>query len=115
MILEGKIIDFLDDSITEGMGVTDIVNCRYDHVIRRKCNLKAIYNYGISGTRLAHQSAPSECPRNDLCFCGQAYYLNRDADIIVVYGGFNDFIGGMLRLGTGRIKHQQPFMALWNF
>ncbi len=115
MILDGKIIDFLGDSITEGMGVTDIVNCRYDHVIKRKCNLKATYNYGISGTRLAHQSAPSECPRNDLCFCGRAYYLNRDADIIVVYGGVNDFIGGDAPIGSQEDKTPATFYGAVEF
>jgi len=100
MKLEGKIIDFLGDSITEGVGVTDIENCRYDNVIKRKCNLKAAYNYGIGGTRLAHQSVPSEKPRHDLCFCGRAYDLNKDADIIVVYGGVNDYLHGDAPIGT---------------
>ena len=100
MNLEGKIIDFLGDSITEGVGVTDIPNCRYDNVMKRKCNLKATYNYGIGGTRLAHQSVPSEKPRHDLCFCGRASDLNKDADIIVVYGGVNDYLHGDAPIGT---------------
>lgn len=100
MKLEGKIIDFLGDSITEGVGVTDIENCRYDNVIKKRCNLKATYNYGIGGTRLAHQSVPSEKPRHDLCFCGRAYDLNKEADIIVVYGGVNDYLHGDAPIGT---------------
>ena len=71
MELKGKIIDFLGDSITEGVGVTD-QNNRYDNVIHRRFELAAHYNYGIGGTRLAHQSVPSEIPRYDLCFCGRA-------------------------------------------
>ena len=94
MILEGKIIDFLGDSITEGVGVDDCANNRYDNIIMKKCKLKAVYNYGIGGTRIAHQSKPSEKPRYDLCFCGRAYDLNPQADIIVVYGGVNDYIHG---------------------
>ena len=100
MNLEGKIIDFLGDSITEGVGVEDITNCRYDNVLMRECNLKAVYNYGIGGTRLAHQSVPSEKPRHDLCFCGRAYDLNKDADIIVVYGGVSDYLHGDAPFGT---------------
>lgn len=99
MILEGKIIDFLGDSITEGSGVTDKENNRYDHVLKKACNLKAAYNYGIGGTRFAHQMVPSEKPRYDLCFCGRAYDLNPDADIIVVYGGVNDYIHGDAPIG----------------
>lgn len=94
MELKGKIIDFLGDSITEGVGVTDRANNRYDNVLKRKCGLAATYNYGIGGTRLAHQRKPSAKPRHDLCFCGRAYDLNQEADIIVVYGGINDYIHG---------------------
>lgn len=94
MTLEGKIIDFLGDSITEGVGVEDCENSRYDSIIKQKCKLKAAYNYGIGGTRIAHQTRPSEKPRYDLCFCGRAYDLNPEADIIVVYGGVNDYIHG---------------------
>ena len=93
MELKGKIIDFLGDSITEGVGVTD-QNNRYDNVIHRRFELAAHYNYGIGGTRLAHQSVPSEIPRYDLCFCGRAYMLDKSADLIVVYGGVNDYIHG---------------------
>ena len=56
--------------------------------------LKKVNNYGIGGTRIAHQSVPSEKPRYDLCFCGRAYNMERNADIIVVYGGVNDYIHG---------------------
>jgi len=99
MQLEGKIIAFLGDSITEGVGVADRDNNRYDNVLRRECKLKATYNYGIGGTRLAHQSKPSVKPRHDLCFAGRVYDLNRDADIIVVYGGINDYIHGDAPIG----------------
>lgn len=94
MELEGKSIAFLGDSITEGVGVEDIPNCRYDNRLKQLLNLKKIYNYGISGTRIAHQSTPSEIPRYDLCFCGRAYDLNPEVDVIVVYGGVNDWIHG---------------------
>ena len=101
MILEGKIIDFLGDSITEGTGVTDRANNRYDKRIERECNLKATYNYGIGGTRLAHQiNVSSEKPRWDLCFCGRAYDLNKNADIIVVFGGTNDYGHGDAPFGS---------------
>lgn len=100
MELEGKIIDFLGDSITEGVGVEDIENNRYDNIIKRRCKLKAVYNYGVGGTRLAHQRKPSEKPRYDLCFCGRAYDLNPNADIIIVFGGVNDYLHGDAPVGT---------------
>lgn len=100
MELKGKIIDFLGDSITEGVGVKNIKENRYDNVMLREYGLGAVHNYGIGGTRLAHQSTPSEKPRFDLCFCGRAYDLDKSADIIVVYGGINDYIHGDAPIGT---------------
>ena len=99
MELKGRIIDFLGDSITEGYGVEDCANNRYDSILKRECELKEAYNYGIGGTRLAHQRVPSEKPRYDLCFCGRAYNLDPSADIIVVYGGVNDYIHGDAPIG----------------
>ena len=109
MELKGKIVDFLGDSITEGVGVTDIENCRYDNIIHRRFELAEHYNYGIGGTRLAHQSVPSEKSRYDLCFCGRAYDLNKSADLIIVYGGVNDYIHGDAYFGTMEDKTPATF------
>ena len=108
MELKGKIIDFLGDSITEGVGVCD-QNNRYDNVAHRRLGLAAHYNYGIGGTRLAHQSAPSETPRYDLCFCGRAYLLDKSADLIVVYGGVNDYIHGDAYFGKMEDRTPETF------
>lgn len=108
MELKGKIIDFLGDSITEGVGVYD-QNNRYDNVAHRRLGLAAHYNYGIGGTRLAHQSAPSETPRYDLCFCGRAYLLEKSADLIVVYGGVNDYIHGDAYFGKMEDRTPETF------
>lgn len=94
MDFAGKTVAFLGDSITEGVGVADIADCRYDNRLKKMLGLGQVYNYGIGGTRLAHQSVPSEKPRYDLCFCGRAYNLDKSADLIVVYGGVNDWIHG---------------------
>ena len=109
MELKGKIFNFLGDSITEGVGVTDCENNRYDRVILRECGLKAANNYGIGGTRLAHQIQSSDKPRYDLCFCGRAYDLDPAADVIVVYGGVNDFIHGDAPFGAEGDKTPATF------
>ncbi len=90
MNLEGKVINFLGDSITEGSGI----NNRYDNFMKCKYGLKAVHNYGIGGTRLAHQYNPSNCPRHDLNMCARAYDMAWDANIIVVYAGVNDYLHG---------------------
>lgn len=99
MNISGFKVNFLGDSITEGTGVTDIENCRYDNRLASMCALSHINNYGIGGTRLAHQPYPSEKPRYDLCFCGRAYNMDQTADMVIVYGGVNDYIHGNAPFG----------------
>lgn len=94
MKIDSFAVNFLGDSITEGVGVTDTVNCRYDNRLAAMCHLSAVNNYGISGTRLAHQTHVSENPRHDLSFCGRAYNIDTAADMVIVYGGVNDYLHG---------------------
>ena len=100
MNVKGFKINFLGDSITEGLGVTDIENSRYDNRLNRMLGLSEVNNYGISGTRLAHQNHPSKSPRHDLCFCGRAYNMDTSADMVVVYGGVNDYLHGDAPFGN---------------
>ena len=109
MELKGKTINFLGDSITAGAGVNDIANCRYDNRLALKYELARVNNYGIGGTRIAHQTEPSEKPRYDLCFCGRLYDLDKSADIIVVYGGVNDYIHGDAYFGSMEDKIPRTF------
>lgn len=99
MKLEGKIIDFLGDSITEGVGVSEADNI-YLNRMKRMCALRAANNYGVSGTRIARQHTPSQNADFDRDFCMRCTELNPDADVIVVMGGTNDFGHGDAPLGT---------------
>ena len=94
MNVSGYKVNFLGDSITEGVGVTDVAGYRYDNYVAKLLGLSAVNNYGASGTRLAHQTRPSGLPKYELCFCGRAYYMDQTADMVVVYGGVNDYIHG---------------------
>ena len=91
MELRGLTINFLGDSITEGHSVEDIPNHRFDNVLKARCGLKEARNYGVGGTRIAHQFRPSAEARWDLNFCGRAEKMNVDADVVVVFGGTNDY------------------------
>lgn len=115
MELEGKIINFLGDSITEGHSVADIENNRFDHILKRRCNLKKANNYGIGGTRIAHQSRPSKKARWDLNFCGRAFDMDKDADIIVVFGGVNDYNHGDAPFGTLEDSTRETFCGCANY
>ena len=89
MNLQGLKINFLGDSITEGHGCsseetrfTSLIASQHGAITR--C-------YDIGGTRLARQTKPSEWPRHDLDFPSRVAEMDPDADLIVVFGGTNDF------------------------
>lgn len=101
MDINGKIISFLGDSITEGVGVAD-QNNRFDNRLLGRYAIKT-FNYGISGTRISYQSKPCRpCgnPQFDLYFCGRCTKINPKSDVIVVFGGTNDYGHGDAPFGS---------------
>ncbi len=102
MELKGKKINFLGDSITEGVGTA----CKeeiYLNIIKEAEGLKEARNYGISGTRLAVQNGPEDWgPAYSVRYTG----MDDDADIVVVFGGTNDFGHGNAPIGqfTDRVN-----------
>ena len=59
MKLKGLKINFLGDSITEGVGVSSPDKI-YHALLKEESGLKEARNYGISGTRYAVQKNPAE-------------------------------------------------------
>lgn len=96
----GFTVNFLGDSITFGVGVSDIPNCRYDNRVAKTLEFSRVNNYSVNGSRLAHQTYPSAKPWYDLCFCGRAYDMDTNADMVIVYGGVNDYIHGDAPFGS---------------
>ena len=98
MKLQGLKINFLGDSITEGHGCSS-------EALRFSDRIAAEYGvvtrcYGIGGTRLARQTKPSENPRHDLDFPSRVAEMDPDADVVVVFGGTNDFGHGDAAFGN---------------
>ena len=90
MELKGLKINFLGDSITEGVGTSDWATKAYHAVLAQ--NTGAICrNYGVGGTRIARQKSVSEPARHDLDFILREKEMDRDADAIVVFGDFSQF------------------------
>lgn len=98
MELKGKKIVFLGDSITEGHG-TSGVDKHFVTLVGEWGGFREAKNYGIGGTRIARQSVPTN-ERWDLDFCQRIEELDEDADIVVVFGGTNDFGHGDAPLGS---------------
>ena len=109
MKLNGIKANFLGDSITEGVGTTCPENT-YHQLIAKNCGLAVARNYGISGTRFARQYKPTaDNPRFDLDFCGRVDEMDADAELIVVFGGTNDFGHGDAPFGKFEDRTKDTF------
>lgn len=108
MKLNGLEINFLGDSITEGCG-TSGPEKTFVHILAETCKLSAARNYGIGGTRIARQHTPSDNPRIDLNFCQRALEMDPNADVVVVFGGTNDFGHGDAPFGVFEDRSADSF------
>ncbi len=102
MQLEGKIINFLGDSITAGSGVSS-QDKLYFNLLKENVGLKQANAYGIGGTRFAIQKGTDFRPKDDYVdvnsFSERFSSMTDDADAVVVFGGTNDYGHGDAPLG----------------
>lgn len=99
MDLNNKKVLFLGDSITEGCGASDLENC-YVSLFKKAYPNAKIFNYGIGGTRIAQKlNAPSEIEIWDKHFSSRISEMEESADLVVVFGGTNDYGHGDAPLG----------------
>ena len=101
MELKGKTIVLLGDSITEGVGASCVEN-RYSDVLARLAGFSKVYNHGISGTRFARQQVidPEHLDWDLNAFTERYKKMEEDADIVLVFGGTNDYGHGDAPFGT---------------
>lgn len=108
MKLQGTKINFLGDSITEGCCATS-PELMFVEVMKRNYGLAEARNYGIGGTRIARQRFPSAEAKYDRDFCSRFGEMDRDADIIFVFGGTNDQGHGDAPLGCDADRTPDTF------
>lgn len=108
MELQGIKMACLGDSITEGVGVSNMENMYYNR-IQRECGIRELYIDGIGGTRIARQQTPSENPSNDQYFIPRADAIDEDCDLVIVFGGTNDFGHGDAPMGTPEDRTEDTF------
>lgn len=99
MDITGKKIAFLGDSITEGHGVS-VPEHYFCNLLKKEYALEKALNYGIGGTRIAKQLQASGNAVWDNDFVARVDDMDPDVDIVVVFGGTNDFGHGDAPLGT---------------
>lgn len=113
MILKGLTVNFLGDSITEGHGTTAPEKI-FHYLIEQKCGLKIARNYGIGGTRIARQTEPSFNTKFDLTFELRSTTMDKNAELIVVFGGTNDYGHGDAQLGDINSRDRYTFCGALN-
>ncbi len=112
MELNGKKAIFLGDSITEGVGAS-AADKVYWNVLAQKTGLKAT-GYGVSGTRIARQYVDKPVEKWDYDFNLRALDMDKEADIVGVFGGTNDYGHGIAPIGTPEDQTVETFYGALN-
>ena len=107
MELMGKKINFIGDSITEGARVDSPDNF-FPNIIKRNAQLAEARNYGVGGSRIARVPNPQNIP-SDEDFNLRARRMDPDVDVIVVFGGTNDFGHATIPIGIPSDKDEYTF------
>ena len=106
MELKNKKMVFLGDSITEGVGVADKKNLYWKRFEQDGCE---VHGYGIGGTRIAKQQTHFFADFDHPYFRTRVPAMEPDADIVVVFGGSNDYGHGDAALGTMEDRTDDTF------
>lgn len=114
MKLEGKTINFLGDSITEGAGATSPDYFYWKQIADKTgaiCN-----GYGISGTRIAKQKVKDDAAWDDgdKSFNTRVDAMDKNADIVIVFGGTNDYGHGDAAMGDINSEDEYTFYGAMN-
>ena len=107
MELKNKKILFLGDSITEGVGASSTEKCYVS--VFGKLSGAEVKNYGIGGTRIAKQSKISLSEESDRDFMSRVDEMDSEADVVVVFGGTNDFGHGDATIGDFSSRDECTF------
>lgn len=119
MKLEGLKVNFLGDSITEGVGASSPETV-YHAVLKREAKLAEARNYGVSATQFAFQETDcGEFKKGDNidknCFCNRFSAMDTDADLVVVFGGTNDYGHGTAKIGCFDDRTPDTFYGACHF
>lgn len=100
-------INFLGDSITAGAGAERVENM-FSTLLAGMLNAEE-KNYGVCGTRIARQTLSSDDPAMDETFLDRERKMDRDADLVLVFGGTNDYGHGDALMGDMSSESEYTF------
>ena len=99
MELRNKTIAILGDSLTGGYGASCDEN-KYHHLLMSRCGIKEILDYGEGGTRIAAPTKIEKDNNRARCFAYRVDEMDENADIVIVFGGTNDYGYEVTPLGS---------------
>lgn len=112
MILEEKKIALLGDSITRGIYLSDENNC-YAKLLEKAVRWGAFSNHSVPGSRIGEYIGPDP-KRIKGSFLARYPQMPDDADIVVIFGGTNDFGIGNAPMGAASDKDPYTFCGAVN-
>ena len=117
MNINGAKINFLGDSITEGVGASE-KGKRYTDLFAAETGAM-VRNYGISGTRIARQQRyPGYVWKpqwDDYAFTDRFEGMDDDADCVVIFGGTNDYGHGNAPFGEENDREPDSFIGACHY
>ena len=117
MKLKGLKVNFLGDSITEGFG-TSAPEYIYHALLKKELKLKEARAYGIGGTRFAKQKfleTPDDPFLDPNNFCIRFEKMDDDADLVLVFGGTNDYGHGNAPIGEMNDRTPETFYGACHY
>ncbi len=112
MNLQNKIITILGDSITEGVGVSAPEHI-YANVLGRMVGASEVRNFGVSGTRFALQHVEDD-PFPE-AFTLRFLRMPTDSDLVLVFGGTNDYGHGVAPFGEMTDRENTTFCGACHY
>lgn len=107
MNLSRKIINVLGDSITEGVGVS-APEFAYQNILGRLVGAAEVRSFGVSGTRFAKQTGED---KYGAPFTERFADMPDDADLVIVFGGTNDYGHGNAPFGAWGDRTNDTFIG----
>lgn len=107
MELNGKKILFLGDSITQGVGVANPDNIFVNRIASKTGAI--CKNFGVSGTKIQNMIFQYEDKARNESFIQRVDRMDPEADVIVVFGGTNDWGEGDAELGVMEDRDPHTF------
>ena len=118
MNIKNATVKFLGDSITQGVGASEEEK-RYTDRFRVMTGAE-VYNYGISGTRIAKQQKypgyewKPAWDDNDFIYRLEKE-MEEGADVIVIFGGTNDYGHGNAPFGEENDREPDSFIGACHY